>query len=106
MSALVKHGLDWCIYALDQMRADGTWLPSTERWIEETAAARAELAALRKRVEDLDLILRGIVNGRLYRLSRWPEEAARIAWSKARFPDLHPPYVLTNEARKALGGDE
>ena len=65
-----------------------------------------ELAALRKRVEDLDLILRGIVNGRLYRLSRWPEEAARIAWSKARFPDLHPPYVLTNEARKALGGDE
>lgn len=54
MSALVKHGIDWCIYALDQMRADGTWLPSTERWIEETDAAREELAALRKRCEALE----------------------------------------------------
>jgi len=108
--SLVKHGLDWCIYALDQMRADGTWLPSTERWIEETDAAREELSALRKRCEDAEAILRAQYAGRF---RAWSTFDGGWAWSHGgpkpdgfMSDDGTGLPVLTDEARKALGGGQ
>lgn len=71
---------------------------STRR--KRVVAARTELAALRRRVEDAEMIARGIVSGDIYRgeITPWWYEDFKLEAGDDGLP------ILTPESRAALRG--
>lgn len=84
---------------LNWMDADGYGVPIGTH--ERKDEAREELAALRARVEDLELIARAMDLGAMWRYApgRWMADGVRVEDDGSGLP------LLTAEARRALRGE-